>query len=257
MVNNENVNLSYPKEEQKPLAQLHNLFDEWKKEFAADETITKNNLTEYFVTDGFYPYYFSQKVKILFIGRESRGLSSCDNMKVLFNAYKKKSIGDRHINNSRFHCRMIYIAYGINNNFPAWKDIPSAETLVDKFGAANGFSFAFMNLSKLSNEEESYKSNWKHIDASAKASTAKKNLILEEIKILHPDVIVTMNFEDRLDYLGQVDFKKKYGNVLTYNLKAQKDFLVIDTYHFSATNKDDIKDYYEPISIAVRESLKL
>lgn len=237
------------------LDKLDNLFVRWRS--SIHNLARSHGLHDSdFVTDGFHPYYLNQNVKILFVGRESRGISGCDNMRVLFQAYKNKRIGKQHINSNLFHKRMLYIAYGLNNGMCDWtNDIPYADIIAEKFGTSNGISFAFMNLSKFSNESDEWQSNWSMIGKSADASNSGvANYIHEEISILSPDLIITMNLGEHLPVLGAVTpiTPGKPVGTYWYNESARKT-LLLDTFHFTALKKHDINDFYAPICDAMRE----
>jgi hypothetical protein len=212
------------------------------------------------VFDGFYPHYFSQKKRILFIGRESRQISGFNNMDVLYEAYRKgKHIGDRHLNQDKFHYRMIYVAYGIMNGMPLWQDIPTASEIGDTFGEANGLSFAFMNISKLSNESDESSADWGVINAAYALSTQGRNFIQEQVAILEPNIIITMNLidklEDSLASLGKWTpiYASHPANSFWLDSGGHRS-LLIDTWHFSNWKKDDIADYYAPICDAIQRS---
>ena len=215
------------------------------------------------VFDGFYPYYFSQKKRILFIGREALGLAGLNYLEVLYKCYhKEKRIGGQPLNKHKFHARMLRIAYGIVNDKPLWKDIPYASTIGDTFGTANGLSFAFMNISKLSNERErgGWAANWNRINTAYRLSTEPegRNFIREEIAILQPDIVITMRLNEKIDFklLGQLN------GVLHTSEKAKSFWLdcnghralLIDTWHFSAPRKKADKDFYIPICDAEKMS---
>ena len=55
---------------------------------------------------------------------------------------------------------MLRIAYGINNGLIDWNKIPHATTIADTFGKENGLSFAFVNISKFSNQGAGSSANW-------------------------------------------------------------------------------------------------
>ena len=63
---------------------------------------------------------------------------------------------------------MLYLAYGIMNNFPSWNNVPKASEIAKNFATTSGISFAFMNISKTSNKSESYKRNSANINQSIK-----------------------------------------------------------------------------------------
>lgn len=246
----------YPNTEIYKLQELDNLFNEW---YAATENthLPAGYSADDLVFDGFFPYYTSQKVKVLFLGRESRGISGCRYIDVLYNAYKNQKIGGQHINANFFHKRMFYITYGLNNDFPKWKDIPPADDLSRNFGSSNGISFAFMNISKFSNENENtWNSNWELINTSYNLSKSScSNFILKEIEILDPDIVITMNLREKLNILGEIKEIEKTNKINTYifNTKIKTNILLLDTFHFSAPRKDDVEDYYTPIGDAIRK----
>ena len=86
---------------------------------------------------------------------------------------------------------MFYITYGVNNGFPAYSDVPYATELAETFATRDGISFAFMNLSKISNEEKSWQTKWGRVDASLKVSEASVCLEEREVEILRPDVVIS------------------------------------------------------------------
>lgn len=199
-------NLPYPDNEKPKLALLERLFFEWHQHFASVGEALEKHGADDMVFDGFYPHYFGQKRRVLFIGRESRGLSGCNYLEILYPAYREtKRIGPRqHLNRSKFHSRMIHIAYGIVNGLPMWQDIPYASKLGDTFGAVDGVSFAFMNISKLSNEGEHWSSDWSAINTAHGLSTQGRSFNQEEVAILEPHVVITMNLGDKIASLGQL-----------------------------------------------------
>ena len=208
------------------------------------------------VADGFYPYYFAQKVRILFIGREARDISGCNYIDVLFPAYhEKKRIGNQPLNKSKFHYRMLCIAYGILKGMPAWKDIPYATEIGDGFGTADGISFAFMNVSKLSKETEGWTSDWGVINSAHALSTQSRNFNQEEIAILEPHVIITMHLGDRIGSFGALTPIQSSNQTRSFWLEiGGHRALLIDTWHLSAPYKNDLRDFYDPICDAVRRS---
>jgi hypothetical protein len=248
-------NISYPDSENQKIDSLEKLFRDWHQHFAANSLLLGKHAADEMVWDGFYPHYTSQKKRILFVGRESRDITGCHNTNVLFEAYrsKDKSIGGQHLDNNNFHSRMIYIAYGIMNGMPLWQDIPYASEIVDTFGEAGGLSFAFMNISKLSNESEHFASDFDAINASYAVSTQGRNFIQEEVAILKPHIVITMNLEDKIHALGQLTELHRSGETEAYRLICgDQHSLLINTWHFAAWNKNAIKCFYNPICDAIR-----
>lgn len=228
------------------------LFDEWR------ETIQSNGLCcDDFVADGLYPYFSEQNKKILFIGRESLGLSGCDYIEALYDDYKKGRIDDDSINSYKFHSLMFYLSWAINNSFPDWKTIPYASELADQFAIQGGFSFAFMNLSKFSNESDSWQADWALIDSFIDVSKhPTKNFFNEQIRLVNPDIIITMNLQGRLQALGSLDVidHTSNANICCYLLSVDgKKIPLYDMFHFSAPNKKGDGNYYTPLKTAMTD----
>ena len=104
----------YPESEKPALASLENLFRDWHQHFAGADWPDAQAVADDMVFDGFYPHYFNQAKRILFIARESRDIPGANYINQLIEAYRnKKPIGKRYINGSKFHRLMIRIAYGV------------------------------------------------------------------------------------------------------------------------------------------------
>lgn len=246
--------LSYPDNEKPKLALLENLFRDWHQHFADNGSELVKHVADDMVFEGFYPYYFSQKKRVLFIGKESRQISGYNYIDMLSNAYRKgKHIGDQHLNRNKFHSRMLYIAYGIMNGMPKWQDIPYAGEIGDTFGDANGLSFAFMNISKLSNEGQHFASDQDAINIAHALSTKDRNFIQDQIAIMEPSIIITMKLEDKISSLGQLTPIDASSDAKSFWLDTRGHrSLLINTSHFSYWRKSDIAGYYTPICDAIR-----
>lgn len=239
-------NIQYQQSEEQLLFELASLFKKWHKEAQKKKFIYEYSADD-MVFDGIYPYYTNQKKKVLFIGREALGINGLNYIDVLYHAYKNNRIGDKHINQHKFHYLMFYITYGINNGFPIWDNIPSAAELSENFATKNGISFAFMNISKLSNESEEWKADWELIDSFINSfSDSKINYFNEEISIMSPDLIITMNLENRLKALGKIDAIKYGSDISKYSLEVKgKNIPLFDLFHFSAPGKSPKEKYYD------------
>jgi hypothetical protein len=250
------ANIPYPTNEASKLASLDVLFREWHQHFSCVPFAFQKHNADDMVFDGFYPHYFSQKKRILFIGREARDISGFNYLELLYRAYRvTKLIGVQHLNVSKFHSRMIYIAYGIMNGMPAWQDIPDAKKIGDTFGDLDGLSFAFMNISKFSNDSINWPSDWDVINASHEHSTQARNFNREAVAILEPHIVITMNLGDKIVSLGQLTDIQSTGLVESYWLDSNGHrSLLINTWHFSAPRKKAVTDYYIPICDAIRHS---
>ena len=242
----------YSEEEKNLLAQLKKLFDDWHKLLSEhDENVS---------FDGFYPGYLKQKVKLLFIGRENRNFSDGNYLEGIYKATKEK---EGWLLGNNFHTMMLYLAYAFQKGEFEWEKILEARDLVPKFGT-DELSFAFMNLSKFSNESEnSEKVDWNLVTESAKISTQNekgRNFIYEEIVLLDPDVVITMNLmEHWRDVIADEERTKRIETdlpsdaVTSYELKLdKKPVLLLDTYHFSA-RKGPRETFFDPIIEAVKK----
>jgi len=251
--------LPYPEDEKPKLVKLGDLFRDWHQHFADNEHALEKHKADEMVFDGFYPHYFHQQKKILFVGKESRQISGSNYMDIIYDAYRNgKYIGDQHLNANWFHKRLIYIAYGLNNGMPQWQDIPTADKIGDTFGDADGLSFAFMNISKLSNESDNYVADMPVIRVAHTLSTQGRNFIQEEVEELEPDIIITMFPEDMLnllDSLGPLTLIHESEMANSYWLQCGcRRVLLVNTAHFAYGKRDDIDGFYAPICDAIRLS---
>ncbi len=249
--------IEYPDIEKPKLVLLENLFRDWHRHFASAGSALQKHRADDMVADGFYPHYFSKKKRMLFIGREARGISGDHYIDVLLPAYRVgKYIGKQHLNTNKFHSRMLYIAFGILNGMPDWKDIPYATKIGDTFGTAAGLSFAFMNVSKLSNDGVGWQSDWDVINAAHGLSTQGRSFISEEIAILEPDIVITMGLKEKLVSLGMLTPIHVLDLARSFWLDSggHRCLLIDTTFHFSAFKKSDILDFYAPICDLIRRS---
>lgn len=208
------------------------------------------------VFDGFYPNYTHQPVKVLFVGREPRGLGGENYIDNLFDAYVAGCIDDKNIDDYSFHNIMFRTCYAIVNSFSGFDKIPlSSEISRDAF-TGKGISFAFMNLSKISNDGY-FKTNWSVLDDFSEVSCGGDvNYFNREISILNPDIIITMNLEGRLKSLGELDVIDMGDKVSYYQLSVgDKKIPLLDTFHFTAfrMGKSERFDLYEPIAAVCKK----
>lgn len=244
----------YPAGEHHLIDQLERLFSQWKQtvDVASVPGLSGNML----VTDGFYPHYTKQKIRLLFIGRETLEMEGEDYIDVLFSAYKENRVAGTSLNSHQFHSLMLRLAWAVQNQLPPWEQVPSASSLVHQLGVEGGFSFAFVNLSKFSNESGNWQVDRNLINSfislscpqvTSQASTT--NLILKEIGLLAPDLIITMNIGEYFQKIGRFNPVEYGGDVSLYHLELQdgKKVPVVDTHHFSAPGKSPQRDYYQPL----------
>lgn len=243
----------YPEDERPKLVLLENLFREWHQHFENNESALVGQDAGAMVFDGFYPHYFRQAKKLLFIGWETVGMYDSNYIESLHTIYRSetKRVGNRHLDSHRFLYRVTCIAYGILNGFKAWAEIPNASEIGDTLGDANGLSFAFMNISKMSNETGSTKADWPSMTAAIALSTQPRNFLREEVAILDPAIVITMNLRDEIvDVIGDYpcQFLHRSDQARSYRITINgQNRLLIDTAHFSARGRDDNTDFYVPI----------
>ncbi|GHT50793.1 hypothetical protein FACS1894102_6490 [Spirochaetia bacterium] len=153
--------------------------------------------------------------------------------------------------------RMLIIAYGIQADCNVPFESINAQELCALAGTQKGFSFALMEISKYSNENndgdnadtELMKSFFEH------SQLEKRNFIQEELSLLNPDIVITMNLWD--GKIAEQFLQLALGDVpfidLPHPSAARRSVVIngrkvplIDMYHFSA-RKSDKDDYYDPM----------
>jgi hypothetical protein len=257
---NDSILSEFPPAEQEQRRKINALMEDWAKVLAEARVLSKGDGktyagSDFFCPDGFYPYYYQQKKKILFIGRESVDISGCDYIEVLLKAYRENSVANRTLNQWRnnFQKRMLQIAWGIlQGGTVPYEQVPNASDLGKTFGTPEGISFAFMNLSKYSNESESGTSR-RDVDLITAflndSRLEKRNFVREELAILDPDVVIVMNlWEMKVDNalvnlaLGKVIECTEPPDFIEIN---EKRVPLINLYHFSARRNTE-EDFYKP-----------
>jgi hypothetical protein len=247
----------FPENEQTYYDENKKLLDEWKT-YIQDKKIVHKDGANGFVPDGFFPYYYKQKIKILYIAVESRQLSGCNYIDMVYRGFKNNKIGQKGINGSVFFRKLLKITYGIENDFLDWNKIPKASEITQKYLGENGISFAIMELSKLSNDNPSRHKNIKQINNFiAISKNESRNFWNEQIKILNPHYIISMNLVGHLHELGDITDKQKNDtppSIYSLSLGGNKSVKIIDTYHFS--NSVEEKWFYESIVEIIKSDKK-
>ena len=250
--------LYFPDNEQDKRYEIESLMSDWAKAVAPQS----------FTPDGFYPYYWNQPIRVLVVGRESRGLAGIDFIDCVLNdGYWISSIGGIHINKHILHRRLMYVVYGILKEYPPFEAVPSAAEIGLTIGKKDGMSFAWMNISKISNESDDYRTNYATFGQSFDAATSgPRNFIEEEVLQLEPDVIVSMNVGQQLckalkdvakiSPISKHDKWLKGVYNLTFKSKQGQNSILIDAYHFAAHDTKylkgfgDRRSFYDPICSA-------
>lgn len=241
--------LEYPESERPTLLSLKQLFLDWQDAINQHSQSFEDYTSSDFVFDGFYPYYFAQPVRVLFVGRESRGLSGHNYIEVLHQCYTQSlPIGSQSLNQAKFHRLLFYVTYALNNPSCDWSDIPYPSEMSRTFAKPKGLSFAFMNISKFSNERVAWQAIPELMDCSISTSRAERNFIRDQVRILRPNVIVTMNLGQSLELLGDgLQLLERSKEINAYQLDIGKPCLLLDSFHFSAVSKPDRECYVDPI----------
>jgi hypothetical protein len=201
---NDPIFAEFPPSEHEQRRRLNALMEDWMKALAEAQVWFEEEGkyyagSEFFCADGFYPYYYRQKRKVLFIGREAVGISGCDYIEVLLKAYRENSVAGWSLNQlpNKFHSRLMQITWGIlHDGTVPLQQVPRASELGKTFGTPEGISFAFMELSKYSNDSKTATSRREAnlMTAFLKDSRLeKRNFFREELAILDPDVVIAMN----------------------------------------------------------------
>lgn len=261
------------KYEDKKAKELKNLLDEWrnfvsKKDKVNNGQRSKLNPSDCFVYDGFFPGYYSEKKKILFIGRETR--NSNDFVYTTINeCFSNNGDLDKgHLNdNNNWWRHILKIFYGIKNEGISFKKVPSATKIAHDMCENAEFGFAVINISKYTNNsKKNWQTNLKLVHRFIEDSELEKtNFFQRELEILDPDVIISGNLWEaniKNEYLElclpserrqtppyrKVESYNPSINYWKYDLygngKKMVDF--INTYHFSARKKDK-EDFYNPV----------
>lgn len=263
--------LVYEGFEQTKYEELEALFVEWRKQLACEWQVDLEKINTIFVEDGFYPGYYNQNPRILFMGREGRGLADCYTYTgCLFQWYKEGILDGKKLENSQFHSLICYLTYAFkmywaNGTFPRWNDIPWASEIGSGIGTHNGCSFAFMNLSKISNDSKQFNTDYATMSRFLDASK-KGDFIAREIDILDPTLIVTMNFSPYFSSAGievvtdenhTIEFDANHDVCFQFAKIGGKIRPLLDMWHFSAWTKDMNSNYYNPLmSIAERIDMR-
>lgn len=256
------MNENFSQVEKQLNKKLDELFNKWYKVLEKNGA-TKDDL-ELWCTDGFFPGYLKQKTRVLIVGRESRYLGGYSYTEKLLEGFSKNAIGvangrTKTVNQHPMHSKAFYLVYGLNNNFIPYSQMPKASEMLEDFGTEKGISYAFMNLSKFSNESDNYQTNYVNLNRFIDLSKNSENLFWKEIELLNPDVILTMNFQryniDKIVLQDMLEDVDSNDDVHMYTIRREsKPIMLFDLWHFSAVKKFD-KYYYTPLKEMLEKHL--
>jgi hypothetical protein len=233
------------------------LMDEWR------ESLADKEFAEFFIIDGFFPNYYKQTHKVLFVGREARWITSG---------------GDNIVDGDYIGTSLDWFKTGIQNNSTFWRHIlqmvqlfksegkiefeklMSANDCAREMAEKHDYGFAVINISKYSNDtDDGGKADWYTINQFLEDSQLeKRNFFYEELEILDPDIIITGNLwngkinEKYLDLcFGKRTELETYppespeARLYEIDLGGKK-VKLIDVYHFSST-KPNKESFFTPI----------
>lgn len=252
---------AFTEDDKKINSQLDVLFTEWYEFLKKNDFFQKTKTSpDCFIQDGIFPRYSEQKVKILYMGRESYDLEGFNYIYQHYDWLKSKAL-----NGSTLWRKMLRFTWGLENNTADWADVPSLDEILNNFASDDGISFGMINYSKISRPHNgTTKADWQQIINFAKASLeSPKNFYIRQLEIINPDVIISMNvfdafddvcldvFEGALKYISHTN--NKSAALFEFMLNNRK-IPVIDTYHLGSTISD--KEHYESIQEAMNIFLK-
>ena len=181
--------------------ELLELMNKWRDSLADKEFV------DWFYTDGFFPNYYNQKHKVLFIGWEARNITTGgddvingDYIGTSLGWLKKDKQGDHSFWGRIVRMMQLFKSEGRKE----FEQLKSANDYVIEMFEKNDFGFALMNISKYSNDVKR-EADWYSINKFLEDSQLDKhNYFQKEIKILDPDYIITFNL------LENINIKDKY-----------------------------------------------
>jgi hypothetical protein len=249
----------YPSDGLPQKRRLDSLMADWKKQLAPHYVLFRDDgklypAESFFASDGFLPYYFHRKRKVLFIARETRYIAGQDNTEIIL---KKCKENPRGIGAESVLRRMLFLAYGIQSGGTIPFENIDPQKLCALAATSGGFSFAFMEMSKYSNESDDGGTADTDLMASffEHSRLQERNFIQEELSLLDPDLVITMNLWDgKIDAgilrlaLGETPFIDcPHPSAARRSIAINGGSVpLIDLYHFSA-RKSDCEDFYKPV----------
>ena len=239
-------NKDIPDEERDMILKLNDLANSWESSLNI-----KVNEKKLFNMDGFYPFYTMQTCRILFVGREACWMSRRNYINSVCHCIQADDFNGWTVNQYPFHKRQFYIAYGImrwckEGKFPEWDDVPYASEMAKKIfarregknvvGGLTSISWAFINLSKLSNDTGDWRTDGNRYEPFVNDNNNQERL-KSQINILQPDIIIGANVPELTNILDYEAPDKTEPACYCYKAKGKfPPFL--NCFHFAAIKKD-------------------
>ena len=194
-----NKKMTFSEAEQKKNDESNKLLNEWIEQVSKNKNtidngnVTKRSPARCFAKDGFFPGYFNQKRKILFIGRETRKIGGYD-----FRDTTKECFEDYLTDKNAWWRHLLRIVYGIKHNGQiSFSKVPKATEIAEEMLETNDYGFALINISKFSNDSQNWQTNTSLVDRFLKDSELEKtDLFQRELKLLKPNIMITANLWD-------------------------------------------------------------
>ena len=184
----DNISSFFSGDEIQKRRQIVSLMEDWKYEIARNydpEYWEKENpiSDSYFISDGFFPGYYNQEIKVLFIGREPRFMYEEGD----WVHYMIKHFETDNQNNKILARCLLYIVYGIKNKGKLEFEDVKRETADGIAKKIKDLGFAFMDLSKYSNCNDKPDADYDLIKQFLKDSNLEKtNYFQKEIENIEP-----------------------------------------------------------------------
>jgi hypothetical protein len=241
--------------------QIVSLMEDWKSEifrnYGHDYWEEGNPISDsYFISDGFFPGYYNQEIKVLFIGREPRFMYEEGD----WIHYMIKHFKTDNQNNKLLARRLLYIVHGIKSKGKLEFEDVKRKTADGIAKEIKDHGFAFMDISKYSNCNDKPDADYLLINQFLKDSNLEKtNYFQKEIEILSPDVIITSNLWNgsidqkyldmcfgKIEWVkinNDIDGKVKVSNIIL-NGKSIK---LLDMYQLTDYSHPDKAFFYDPV----------
>jgi hypothetical protein len=258
----DNISSFFSGDEIQKRRQIVSLMEDWKSEIARNydpEYWEEGNpiSNSYFISDGFFPGYYNQEIKVLFIGRETRFMYEEGD----WVHYMIKHFETDNQNNKLLARRLLYIVHGIRSKGKLEFEDVKRKTADGIAKEIKDHGFAFMDISKYSNiNKDKPDADYHLINQFLKDSNLEKiNYFQKEIEILNPDIIITLNlWNGKIDqkYLdlcfGKIEWEKINddidGKVNVSNIILNgKNIKLLNTYSFTDYSHSDKEYFYDPV----------
>lgn len=261
-------------EESEMAKSLKKLENKWRGDIDKSQSLRVH--AKLFNMDGFYPFYTQQKVRILFVGREACCMQGKNYITTICPCIKNDNFNGWTVNQYPFHRRQFYLAYGIlqffgsnQREFPKWEDVPWASDMArnifakshgEAINGLDSISWAFINLSKFSNETDNWQTDYSSRYLPFVNDDVNRSYLKEQIRILNPHLIIGANVGELRDMLGyESDTCDKNEKACFYyppTTNADGRFPpFLDCYHFAAIKSDE-KGFYIPVREVIMNHVK-